>query len=206
MHKLMKTAKRLDTFFKVIQKVIKITMIVVVCVLGVLTVANVINPDAIIANGFYAVDIGSMTINLTEEYSTNDNGMILTYAWIEGLLAIIAVVAIYYALGQVRGILQLMAEGAPFHHTVSGNIRKMAYVSIVLGIVSNVACFIERFNATKMIESLNLLEGVQEGTIQSITTNHKIDLTFLIVFFLLLLLSYLFRYGEELQRQVDETL
>lgn len=175
------------------------------CVLGVLTVANAVNPDSVIANGFYTVDIGPITIKLTESYSPDDNNMVLAYAWIGSGLAAVAVVAIYYAFGQVRKILQPMAEGNPFHHPVSLNIRKMSYVSIVLGIVANIASFIETFNAVHTINNMNLLEHVEDGTIQSITANFNVDLTFLIVFFTLLLVSYIFRYGEELQQQVDET-
>ena len=206
MDKLMKIAKRLDTFFKVLQKIIKITMIVMVCVLGVLTVANVVNPNAIIANGFYSVDIGPITIKLAESYSPEDNNMVLAYAWIVVVLAAIAVIAVYYAFGQVRKILQPMSEGSPFHPTVSKNIRKVAYVSIIMGIVANVVSFIETLNVIEMIEKLNLVEYIKDGSIQSITANFNIDMTFLIVFFLLLLMSYIFRYGEELQQQVDETL
>ena len=206
MDKLMKTAKKLDTFFKVVQKIMKVTMIVMVCVLGVLTIANIVNPSAIIANGFYSVDIGPLTIKLTESYSPKDNNMVLLYAWIVIGLAALAVVAIYYAFGQIRNILQPMSEGNPFDPTVSKNIRKVAYVSVVLGIVANIVSFVETFNALRMIDSLNLLQHVQEGTIQSVTANYRFDITFLVVFFLLLLMSYIFRYGEELQQLSDETL
>ena len=206
MDKLMKTSKKLDTFFKVLQKIIKITMIVAVCVVVVLTVANFVNPDAVIAEGYYSIDVGSVTINLTEGYSTEDNNMVLSYVWIVMGLAAAAGVAVYYALGQVRKILQPMTEGNPFHPTVSTNIRKIAYVSIVLGLIANVVSFLQSFGAVAMIEKIKLLDYVKEGTIQSITANSQIDLTFLIVFFILLLVSYIFRYGEELQQQVDETL
>ena len=206
MDKLMKTSKKLDTFFKVLQKIIKITMIVAVCVVVVLTVANFVNPDAVIAEGYYSIDVGSVTINLTEGYSTEDNNMVLSYVWIVMGLAAVAGVAVYYALGQVRKILQPMTEGNPFHPTVSTNIRKIAYVSIVLGVIANVVSFLQSFGAVAMIEKIKLLDYVKEGTIQSITANSQIDLTFLVVFFILLLVSYIFRYGEELQQQVDETL
>lgn len=206
MDKLMKTSKKLDTFFKVLQKIIKITMIVAVCVVIVLTVANIVNPDAVIAEGYYSIDVGSVTINLTEGYSTEDNNMVLSYVWIVMGLAAAAGVAVYYALGQVRKILQPMTEGNPFHPTVSTNIRKIAYVSIVLGVIANVVSFLQSFGAVAMIEKIKLLDYVKEGTIQSITANSQIDLTFLVVFFILLLVSYIFRYGEELQQQVDETL
>jgi len=206
MDKLTRTAKKLDTFFKVLQRIIKITMIVIACVLGVLTVANIFNPNAIIANGQYSLDIGPITIKLAESYSPEDNNMVLVNAWIVMGIATVVGIAVYYAFGQVRKILQPMSEGNPFHPTVSMNIRKIAYVSIVVGIVANIVEFFKTLNAIKMIEKLNLLEFVQNGSIQSITTNFNIDLTFLVVFFILLLMSYIFRYGEELQQQVDETL
>lgn len=144
MDKLMKTAKKLDTFFKVVQNIMKVTMIVMVCVLGVLTVVNIVNPSVIIANGFYSVDIGPLTIKLTEGYSPKDNNMVLFYMWIVIGLAAIAVAAIYYAFGQIRKILQPMSEGNPFHSTVSMNIRKVAYVSVVLGVVANIFSFARR--------------------------------------------------------------
>ena len=206
MDKLMKTSKKLDTFFKVSQRIIKIAMIVAVGVVAVLTVANFVNPDAVIAEGYYSIDVGSVTINLTEGYSTEDNNMVLSYVWIVMGLAAAAGVAVYYALGQVRKILQPMTEGNPFHPTVSTNIRKIAYVSIVLGVIANVVSFLQSFGAVAMIEKIKLLDYVKEGTIQSITANSQIDLTFLVVFFILLLVSYIFHYGEELQQQVDETL
>ena len=206
MDKLMKTSKKLDTFFKVSQRIIKIAMIVAVGVVAVLTVENFVNPDAVIAEGYYSIDVGSVTINLTEGYSTEDNNMVLSYVWIVMGLAAAAGVAVYYALGQVRKILQPMTEGNPFHPTVSTNIRKIAYVSIVLGVIANVVSFLQSFGAVAMIEKIKLLDYVKEGTIQSITANSQIDLTFLVVFFILLLVSYIFRYGEELQQQVDETL
>ncbi len=206
MEKLMKTAEKLDSFFKVLQRIIKISMIVAVCVLGVLTVANFVNSDAVIANGHYSIDMGPITIKMAEAYSPEDNGMVLVYSWITIGLIIIAAVASYYAFEQVRKILQPMAQGNPFHHSVSVNIRKMAYVSIVLGIVANIASFIETFSAMNAINKLKIFETVKEGIIHSITVNYNMDLTFLIVFFILLLMSYIFHYGEELQQQVDETL
>lgn len=206
MDKLMKTAKKLDTFFKVLQRIIKITMIVIVCVLGALTIANFLNPNAIIAEGNYSLEVGPITVELAEGYSPEDNNMVLVSAWIGMGLGAIAVIAVYYALGQVRNILQPMAEGSPFHPTVSLNLRKMAYVSIVLGVVANVASFIETMNAINMIDKLDLVESLNNSSIHSITASFNVDLTFLVVFFILLLMSYIFRYGEELQQQVDETL
>jgi len=206
MDKLMEIAKRLDVFFKVLQKIIKIAMIVIVCVLGFLINANVVNSNAIIASGFYSMDIGPITAKLAEGYSPVDNNMVLAYAWIGMGLAAITAIAVYYALGQVRNILQPMSEGRPFHPTISVNIRNIAYVSIVLGVVGNIGSYVKTLNTVKMIENMNLIEYVKNRGVQSIELNFNVDLTFLLVFFILLLMSYIFQYGEALQQQVDETL
>ena len=60
--KMMKTARSLDTFFKVIRRIIAVSMIVAVCVIAVLTVVSWINPNAVIGEGFEKVDLGPLTI------------------------------------------------------------------------------------------------------------------------------------------------
>ena len=42
--------------------------------------------------------------------------------------------------------------------------------------------------------------------IRSVTVNYTFDLGFVIVFFVLLLMSYIFSYGAQLQQLSDETL
>jgi len=73
----------------------------------------------------------------------------------------------------------------------------------VLGVVQNVAGAVETVNA---IRNFGLDRLVTGGQIVSVTANFSVDLTFLLVFFLLLLTSYIFRYGAELQKLSDETL
>ena len=105
MDKLMGIAKKLDTFFKVLQKIIKITIIITVCVLGGLTIANIFNPNAIIATGYYSLDIGPITINLAKSYSPEDNNMVLMNAWIVMGLVVIAGIAVYYAFEQIAYVI-----------------------------------------------------------------------------------------------------
>ena len=90
--KMIKTAKGLDTFFKVLQRIIAVCMIVMVVVVGVLTVVNAINPDAVIGEDFHMVDIGPITVELAEELAP-DNGAVLTYAWIAVALGLGAAAA-----------------------------------------------------------------------------------------------------------------
>ena len=200
--KMMKTARSLDTFFKVIRRIIAVSMIVAVCVIAVLTVVNWINPDAVIGEGFASVDLGPLTIELAPEYAP-DNHTILLYSWIYIALGAICAAVIYYALGQIRQILRPMMQGDPFHASVSESIRRIGYVCLVLGVAQNVAGAVETVN---VIRNFGLDRLVSGGQIVSVTANFSVDLTFLLVFFLLMLTSYIFRYGAELQKLSDETL
>jgi len=200
--KMIKTAKGLDTFFKVLQRIIAVCMIVMVVVVGVLTVVNAINPDAVIGEDFHMVDIGPITVELAEELAP-DNGAVLTYAWIAVALGLGAAAATYWAFGCIRKILAPMREGNPFHESVSTNIKKVGCAVLVWGVISNVGKIVETSAALRYFNFESL---AATGEIRSVTVNHQCDLTFLLVFFLLLLVSYIFRYGTELQRLSDETL
>lgn len=206
MEKMKKTSKNLDTFLKVLQNTIKYSMMAVACVLVILTVMAFINPDAVIAKGNYSLDLGRITVKLIEGYSPKDNSIVLVYSWLFCGLGAIMGVAAYYALSQIRNLLKPMVEGNPFHHSVSDSFKKVAYASIVVGVVYNVASLAVTFSISRMLTNLNVYEYVSNGTLKSITINYSFDLSFLIIFFILLLMSYIFQYGEELQQQVDETL
>lgn len=200
--KMMKTAARLDTFFKVMQRIIAAAMIVMVAVVGVLTVVNAVNPEAVIGEDFHMIDIGPITVELAEELAP-DNGAVLTYAWIAVVLGLGAAAATYWAFGCIRKILEPMKVGDPFHETAGGNIKKVAYAVLLWGVVENAGKLLETSAALRYFNFDSLAAG---GDIRSITVNYHFDLTFLLVFFLLLLVSYIFRYGTELQRLSDETL
>ena len=106
-------------------------------------------------------------------------------------------------LGYIRKILAPMAEGRPFHPDTAVYIRKLAIVSLILGIAQNIGAFAETFSA---LRSFGLDSLIDAGIIQSVSVNFTLELGFIIVFFVLLLMSYLFSYGAQLQQLSDETL
>lgn len=200
--KMIRTSKKLDTFFKVLQRTLKISIIVVICVMIALTVVNIMDPNAVIGRGFNKVSIGPLTFELAEEHAPG-NTTILVYSWtLIALITVCAVIA-YRAFGLIRKILKPMTEGRPFESTVADDIRKISFVCLALGIVQNVASAAE---TTNIIRNFNLTELVVGEHVRSITANYSFDFTFLILFFVLLLISHIFRYGAELQQQADETL
>ena len=200
--KMIRLAVKLDAAFKVLQHIATIAMLVVVIVMAVLTVVNLIDPDAVIGTNFNMVEVGPITFELAQQHSPN-NRTVLTYAWIYTVLGAACAAAICYALGRLRLILQCMAQGEPFRPEAAEHIRKLAFSVLALGIVHNIASFAE---ATVSVFLFGLDRLVDGGQILSVRVNYSLDLTFLIGFFLLLLLSCIFRYGAELQQLSDETL
>ncbi len=200
--KLIETARRLSTFFKVIQKIVGIAIIAAACVLIVLTIADAVNPESEISTGLNVIDIGPLSIELAEENEL-DNTHILIYAWIYSGLAVICAALIYLGLGYVRKILAPMAEGSPFHTQTSRYIRKLAILSLIMGVVQNVEKAIEAFTALHLSGLDKLADSEM---IRSVKVNYGLELDALIMFFILLLMSYVFEYGAQLQKLSDETL
>ena len=200
--KLVKTAKGLDTVFKILQIIIRICAIACVVILGVFTAVYFTHPEALTEARYDQVDIGPLSFTLTQTIGLNSDGL-LPFVWITFGAGIALIAVAYYAIRVIRNILAPMTQGDPFHPTVSRQIRKLAFASLVVGILEYMIGAVETFNAFHIFDLNELLPSSQ---IQSVTANYSFDLTAIVVFFVLLLLSYIFRYGEELQRLSDETL
>lgn len=201
-NKLSTTAKRLNVFFKVLQKIIGISTIVVLCVLVVLTIVNSVNPNTVIGTELNKLVIGSVIIELAEDY-TPDNTSILGYAWGYAILGAISAVVICVGLGYIRKILDPMAVGSPFHPDTSRYLKKLAILSLILGAIQSAGSAVE---TTSALHSFGLDNLVESDIIRSVTANYTVELGFIVVFFVLLLMSYIFSYGSELQKLSDETL
>lgn len=199
--KLSSTAHKLSVFFRVLQRILIGVMIAMICVLTILSILNTVNPDAVIGTELNEIDLGSVTITLASE-RTPDNSSILCYAWIYAAIGLIWGAALWFGLHLVRRMLQPMTEGCPFHADTARQIKKLAILSLVMGIVDNLA---ESVEAMAVLHTLDLAQ-LLNGAVESLTINHTFELGFIVVFFLLLLLSYLFSYGAELQQLSDETL
>lgn len=198
--KMVRTAKTLDKVCKVLIRIIIICAAVGVIILGILTVMNAVGCNTAIGTNFNQVDIGPLTLELTEEA---DNNAILLHAWIMVATAIAVIAVVCYAIGIVRKILAPMTQGDPFHPTVGKEIRRLAFASLAIGIIQNIISAAEAFNVLRVFD-LNAL--LQNSRIQSVTANFHFELSFIAVFLVLLLMSHIFQYGEELQKLSDETL
>ena len=201
-HKLSATAKRLDVLFRILQKFLLVFLITVPAVLLVLTIAAAIRPGITIGTNLNVIDFGNISITLAEAY-TPENNKILLYSWIITVLAACGALISYLGLRCIRRILTPMIEGKPFHQNISRELRKLSFLCLAFGILQNITSAAATVTGLYAFHLHRLLES---GVIQSVNANLQFDLTFLIAFFLLLLMSYIFAYGAELQTLSDETL
>lgn len=134
------------------------------------------------------------------EMIMDTEGMTRLYVELVLLQALLSLVFTWIMLGFLVKILRVMENGSPFGGAVSDALAKLAW--IVLGFGIGGVIFDNVVSALKYA-GLNMPADMK---VTNYFLRTETDLGFIGVFGLLLLLSYVFRYGEELQRRDDETL
>lgn len=201
MHNLTKTAHSLDIFFKVQEILIKICIVGTLVGLGIIAAGFLFQLDPYtIGSGYNHLDIGPLSLEIAAGYAP-DERLVLILLAVELIIALVCLLILSPCVTCVRDILQPMTKGEPFHSTVSANLKKLAKRSLILCVLVNLA----EIMTTGMF-FLNLTDVLISEKITRVSLNMDFDLTFLIVAAVLYLLSYIFRYGEELQQLSDETL
>ena len=203
MNNLSNTAKKLD-------KVLEIAHIVfgalaIACIVGValIAVAYVLKLDpSMIGTGYENFDIGFLELTVAERFAP-DKWMVLLQAAITLAVSCRLMYDTRRGVGYIREILDPMKEEKPFDSIVSTNLKKLARLSINLGIFYNMIILSEQIMSVFVYDLPGLLIS---DKITHVGGMFQVDLTFLIYWAILLLLSYVFRYGEELQQLSDETL
>ncbi len=98
-----------------------------------------------------------------------------------------------YTLRTFRAMLACMKNGQPFDALVADNFHKLGVFTLVADVVSAILKAI--------------LAGVMTAQLAGgFSVSIRFDLTFLLAAGVLFLLAYIFRYGQQLQQQADETL
>ena len=203
MKKLTKTATTLNTIFNIMEKVLfalAIAAIVCVALIGVGFILS-LNPDTI-ATGYESLDIGFLELQIADSFCPDKWVVLLQSAIVLTLCSVCCLIARRMVLC-ISGILSPISQGQPFHETISANLKKLAILSIVLGVALNLFSITEMIFANFVYDLPSLLIS---DKITHIDINYTIDVSFLVVSGILLLLSYIFRYGSELQQLSDETL
>jgi len=107
------------------------------------------------------------------------------------------------ALRILQNILQPMTLGQPFTEDVSVNMRKLAWLCLIGGAVSECA---RLAGIALTIGQTDLMALFNASVVQSAEVSYELNMWFLPVFILLMLMSHVFAYGQQLQQLSDETL
>ncbi len=190
MEKLTKTARVVDVF----AKILFIFCIVAICML---VVANIFMAVAV------SLPIDDLPKSLSMVFSLDDsdfvvfeNGQMMVtkqqfavYVLSVSITEAIGVVILMIGAKLVRRILSPMKEGRPFEEGISEIIKKFGHV-VLAGTV--IGAFIQ-FLLSIVFTAIDA-ESV------------SISVVGIFAAIVIYLISYIFRYGEELQKQADETL
>ena len=203
MNNLSNTAKKLDKVFEIVH--IVFGALAIACLVGValIGIAYVLKLDpAFIGTGYEKFDLGFVELEVAPAFAPN-KWLVLAQA----AFTLLVSCRLFYdgrrGVGYIREILKPMIVEKPFDSIVSTNLKKLARLSIVIGILWNINILAEQIMMVFVYGLPDLLIGEK---ILHITANFRIELSFLICWVILVLLSYVFRYGEQLQQLSDETL
>ena len=203
MNNLSNTAKKLDKVFEIAYIVLGAMSIGFLVCAALIAIAYIMKLDpSMIGSSYENFDIGFLELTLAKDYAP-DKWLVLLQAFITLLVGCRLMYEGRRGVGYIREILLPMKEEKPFDAVVSTNLKKLAKLSITLGILYNIIILAEQVMTVFVYDLPQLL--INEKIVH-VDGMFQVDLTFLIYWAILLLLSYVFRYGEQLQQLSDETL
>lgn len=195
--KMKKTAVVIDRILKILQGV------AIVCgIIYLIVMALALLFDKEMIPGMDVVSLGQLRLILKDDSPLNESALKTSLA-VSLVFVAISIAICVYAIEIIRKVLEPMKEGRPFDKGISQIMKKLAWVVLAGGAIVRVGGCITMIME---IKAYDLAAFFAESAITGYRLNYVIDLNFIVTACVLFLLSYVFRYGEELQRESDETL
>ena len=197
--KMKKSAAVVDRILKIVQGfavamgIVSLIFIPLTAILGTKIIADASH-----------LELGVLKLELAGDPAAYLNTADIKCSIIVVLIAsILVLAAIWYALRVLRQILAPMKEGRPFEAGISQKLRKLAWTVLAGGCVAEIARVLGAVFELKAYEIEKLFD---HSLIAEASFSYSLQLWFVPVALIVFFLSYVFRYGEELQREADETL
>ena len=200
MEKLMKTSKTVDTILKVVYKILQVGGIIIFVGVGICLIAEALGQ--LPAAELTSVSFGDVELIFAEPQIVDNSFMVIEMGTTL-VMALIAIAVTCYLIKVLRKVLVPMIAGQPFDGTVSTNIKKLGITIIVSGIIIDL---IEVIGSNLAFYMYDISELFLSENIGKVMINGEIGLGNVLVGVLVIMLSYVFCYGEQLQQQADETL
>lgn len=201
MNKLSNTAKVLDRIIKVLRGIC--IGFGIAC--AILLVIGIFLPDSMYGSfvnfGDRVIELGNLRLELTRDLAPTGPIRLPVCAILVSALAALSLGAA--ALHLLHKIFAPMAEARPFDGSVSANLKKLGWLSLAAVIAYFVLGGLAS-TLTMSMYDLNQLFAVD--LVADVSIVRSVGFALLLIPAVIFLLSYVFQYGEELQRQSDETL
>ena len=194
MKKLINTANVLDVIAKIFQIC---SLIAVIMLLAAIILLTVFKTEAFEFSG--SLELGHFSFDLA---FISPDVMHRSFVCTAAPAAVVAAV-LWLILRTARSILAPMKEGRPFSSAVSSGLRTLSLIVLIGGALTQAMEGAAHWAMHRLFDfpSLFLSQGIT-----GCSFDFTFDMTFIIGFLILSMLSLAFRYGEELQQQSDETL
>jgi hypothetical protein len=196
--KLMTTAENMDKFVKIMAGFMNAAAIICTIFAALILIFG----EAMFATGSTTLDLDFVKLHLSPEYQEITT-MVQVYVLIGLIAGAIMLFGIYKGLGYLRNILEPMKTGRLFEKNVADNLKKIAWIVLLVGAVTQISAVVERILLTKVYP---MEEIFASASIEKIEYAYTMDFGFVLVFAILMFLSYIFDYGQKLQQESDETL
>ena len=200
MEKLSKTSKIVDKVLKVCYWLLLVSAAIVVFVYGLIVF---VPSFADAQDNSWSLNLGNVELVLADDVMSGK-----FHAGAEPVYAIVSMVVLAgftcYGIKLLRNILAPMIKEQPFAGTVSTDLKKLGWVlicgSIAFGIVECVGTAI----VYSVYDVSNILIS---DKVTAVNLNLAVvDVKTILIGVLVFMLSHVFKYGEKLQQQDDETL
>jgi len=203
MDKLVSTARIIDRIFRIVSVLLTIALIACAVGLGIIGAAKIFDlPTEMVGSVDGQLSFGALTLHVAEGALPVFDTMLLHMAIMLVMGIGVAIIA-KLCVRTIRQVLAPMTRGEPFHSEVSGHLRKLGWLSLILGLAAQIMEAVSMLTIAAMYRLDQLLVS---DRIYMVEVAPSLDLSILIVPAVFFLLAYVFKYGAELQTLSDETL
>lgn len=196
--KMKNLASTLDTIVKVVGSIF--FAVSIVC--GVMAVLVAIFGDKMFAEGELSLSLDFVKLYATEALEVK-TGFMNAYVIVGLITVAIVCVAVHIASKLTRSVLEPIKEGRPFEAQVPEKLRKLAWVVLGCGAFIQIVGIVE---SALLVYAYDLNNVVNHLYISKVEFDYSVDFGFVLVFAIIMFLSYIFSYGQQLQQESDETL
>ena len=197
--KLMKTSRIIDKILKIAQGFLIAGFIIAVIFIPLTLILG----EKIIADAS-TLSLGNISLDLAGDWTGYLDLAEIKFGIIVNLIAAIISCSVgWICFRKLRQILVPMKEGRPFELGISDNLRQFGWMTFVGGAVIEGSHMLGNILQTSAYDLQSIFSN---PLIEGWNFNCSVNLWFVIVALVIFFLSFVFRYGEDLQKESDETL